>query len=285
MVPWFGQTSSSSIMGRVKAFAQWALRNLDSAITIVLAGTFAVLSLLSLGSVRTVLAGALIVMVLLSVANLRDRGDRDQLRELISQLDGSVAKIRAFQERAHDAVVVAENEAADARQLQELIGSLPKIQSADLIAFSGRDARGILEEILRHSGCPIRLLMKHPDSVGRIQRQWIVAELERMQRYLVPEYSETLHIRCYRAPYSLRGRKLHPYLINVGWYTPLIDDEVEVVGHTNPLVIAKLDTPEGASLCKMFDTLFEALWNASTTEDAATVMSGGEGSPADKLKE
>ena len=267
------------MMSRLKNAFQWAFRNLDSAITILLAVTFAVLSLLSLGSVRTVLAGALIVMVLLSVANLRDRTDRDQLQNLVSQLATSVAKIRAFEERTRDSVVVAENESADSHQLQEMISSLPKIESADLIAFSGRDARSILEQILKHSGCPVRLLMKHPDSVGRIQRQWIVAELERMQRYLVPEYADTLQIRCYRAPYSLRGRKLYPYLINVGWYTPLVDDEVEVVGHTNPLVIASLDTPEGASLCKMFDSLFDSLWNASTTEDAVAAMAGANNGP------
>ena len=257
---------------RLTQLLQWSIRNLDSTLTIVLAATFAVLSLLSIGTIRTVLAGTLVVLVLLSVATLRDRLDREILRGTLTELDINVGKIRSIQEQANTSAIVADDEAADARQLHAMIEALPKIISADLLAFSGRDARGVLEQILEHSGCPTRLLLKHPDSVGRVQRTWIIAELERIQRYLIPQYGDLLSIKCYRAPYSLRGRKLNPYIINVGWYTPLVDDDVEVVGHTNPLVIATLDTAQGAALGKMFDRLFESLWTASTTEDGASVV-------------
>jgi hypothetical protein len=86
-----------------------------------------------------------------------------------------------------------------------------------------------------------------------------------------------VQIRCYEAPPSLRGRKFDNLLVDVGWYTPDLgrqggeDEDWEVIGHLNPLVVSSAETEEGQHLREMFDRVFESLWESSKDNDAAEI--------------
>ncbi len=95
--------------------------------------------------------------------------------------------------------------------------------------------------------------MKHPDTVGADRRGRILGNLRNLERFVLGKSKGDVQIRCYRPWASLRGRRLGSTLVNVGWYTPDLDEagqvtDVEVVGDTNPLVTGDLRTAEGKQL-------------------------------------
>ncbi len=147
-----------------------------------------------------------------------------------------------------------------------------QILSADMLEFSGSAVEQLIR-VLATKGCRVRLLIKHPDTVGAFQTRRIVSNLEAL---LGREYVDRVEIRCYRFGASLRGRRLGNELINLGWYTPFIENgelaRYEVMGHDNALITAKLGTPEGRNLERMFQGVFDALWSAKDTEDGRLVV-------------
>lgn len=147
------------------------------------------------------------------------------------------------------------------------------ISNADMLEFSGVGAEPLIHDLALR-GCRIRLLVKHPESVGAFQTRRIVANLEAL---FGRDYSDRVQVRCYRFPSSLRGRRLGNEIIAVGWYTPFIENgnlaRYEVMGHDNALIIIELGTPEGRHLERMFQGVFNDLWTASDTEDARVVVS------------
>jgi hypothetical protein len=146
------------------------------------------------------------------------------------------------------------------------------IAQADLLEFSGVAVEDLIRA-LATKGCRVRLLVKHPDSVGAFQKRRIISNLEALYGR---DYIDRVEIRCYTFPASLRGRKLGSELINLGWYTPFIENgslaRYEVMGHDNALVTAPLSSREGEGLAAMFQLTFDALWSANGTEDGRTVV-------------
>jgi hypothetical protein len=147
-----------------------------------------------------------------------------------------------------------------------------RILNADLLEFSGVTVEELIR-VLATRGCKIRLLVKHPDTVGPFQKRRIIANLEAL---FGRDYVNMVEARCYRYPASLRGRRLGNELINLGWYTPLLENgtlsRYEVMGHDNALVTAPIDTPEGRNLERMFQGVFDSLWTANDTEDGRAVV-------------
>ena len=250
--------------------ARFTIANADTILPLAVSLGLTALSLTGTANTNELIAGTLAVLALLSLSAVRDRLQRDEImgatRQLRSELS-TVSKIFGSRQNVH----ISKDQTADTDYLVASIRELPSISEAKFLALSGRDTRTFVEEVLERSNCMVKLLMKHPETVGEVQQRWILAELDRMQRYLIPKYGERLHIRCYRAPYSLRGRKIEPHLVDVGWYTPLPGDKLELVGHIYPMVLARLDSDEGVALGKMFDGVFNALWEAADSEDASSI--------------
>jgi hypothetical protein len=254
----------------VKRVGRFVLANADTLGSLAIAMFLALISVAGNATFEDLGTGILAVLTLLSFSALRDRLQRDQVltvtRRLSTELS-SVAQAITGTRRIH----VSRDQEANNDHLTALIRGLPNITAARFLAFSGRDARLFVEQVLEHSDCAVQLLVKHPESVGPVQQRWILAELDRLQRYAMARHGGRLQVRCYRQPYSLRGRKLEPHLVDVGWYTPRPGDPVEVVGHRNPLVTVRLDSEEGVAIARMFDEVFEALWGAPDSEDVARI--------------
>jgi len=151
--------------------------------------------------------------------------------------------------------------------------------TARFVEFSGYTVLDLITEVLRR-GWDVELLVKHPESVGHIQRNTVLMVLQRLELLTtvdIPGSKDRLHVKCYRANASLRGRKLGDKLVNLGWYTPtfLRDQEgnpLEVLGHANPLITARVDAPEGRCFGRMFDRVFQELWEDPSTVDWQEVL-------------
>lgn len=154
--------------------------------------------------------------------------------------------------------------------LEEVRGR--SIPSADMLEFSGVAVESLIHT-LAANGCRVRLLVKHPETVSPFQRRRIVANLEAL---FGRDYADRIEVRCYRFGASLRGRRLGDELINLGWYTPFIENgslaRYEVMGHDNALVTAVLGTAEGRHLERMFRQVFDDIWDATDTENAPEVV-------------
>jgi hypothetical protein len=137
-------------------------------------------------------------------------------------------------------------------------------KTADLLEYSTSTIRPLLGK-LRRANSKIRLLVFNPEfAISKEQKQTIETYLTTIRRDF-REY-QNLHVCLYRTPASLRGRSLGEKLVNVGWYTYQHDgDELLLDGHTNAMVLATTDTPQGRSLQAMFARTFAALWDDPTT--------------------
>jgi len=148
---------------------------------------------------------------------------------------------------------------------QELIAFVErdKPKKADLIELSTASIDPLLESLIREN-CQIRLLIQNPNSaITDFQKDRIQQRIRDLMSVTLREYTRS-EIRLYAVPCSIRGRLIGESVINVGWYT-YSNDEIGAYGHINPLVTARVDTPEGRELCKMFQRAFEWLWDHPKT--------------------
>jgi hypothetical protein len=188
---------------------------------------------------------------------------------LIVLLDISVALADVV--RAQRGIEIARDQPADTDLLLDRLAEL-RVRDADLLEYSAVTVEEIVRR-LKSSGCRLRILVKHPDTVAGHQRLRILGSLQQYFSLVLDDYRDKAEIRCYREQASLRGRRFGGSVINVGWYTPdIAAPGLSVRGHTNPLITADLSTPEGQHLLRMFSGLFEALWDAPTTEDGREVL-------------
>jgi hypothetical protein len=162
--------------------------------------------------------------------------------------------------------------------MAELISAVPKCERADLLEYAAATTLPLIRSIMREN-VPMRLLLKHPDTVEGHQRQRMITTLDTLYTSIFAEYSGKYEIRCYRLPYSVRGRHLHGRLLELGWLTP-DPYRQSAFGHANPsALIAVSDTPK-EYLREFFDKTFAIYWNHSETEDALTVLRTLQAAPA-----
>jgi hypothetical protein len=147
-----------------------------------------------------------------------------------------------------------------------------RIDRADLLEFSTAEAGAIIRA-LKERQCPMRILVKHPDSVQEDDaKERVIQTVWRLIEHTLDDCPKA-SIRCYRQPASIRGRRLGNAYLNLSWYTPdLKTPQFETRGHTNPLITVDLATLEGQYLLRMFEGLFDRLWTSKYTEDAKAVM-------------
>lgn len=190
-------------------------------------------------------------------------------------LDGAGTAVGASHLTAGGRLRVSENQDVVNEMLRREILKEPP-DRADLLEFSANTVRPLIRDLCEQ-GADLRILVKHPDTVGADQRGRILGNLRNLERFVLGKYKGDVQIRCYRPWASLRGRRLGSTLVNVGWYTPDLDEagqvtDVEVVGDTNPLVTGDLRTAEGKQLQRMFDELFAVLWKSAEKDDAMEIL-------------
>jgi hypothetical protein len=149
--------------------------------------------------------------------------------------------------------------------LLEAADSLPAGATADLLEYAGVSITPLIRR-LKERGVKMRILIKHPETCSRYQRQRTASNLEALHSSVLADYEDGFAIRCYRAPYTLRGRRVGSHFLEVGWLTPdFVRDTA--FGRVNPSIYLDPNSEEGADLLRLFSKTFEDLWNHPDTID------------------
>jgi hypothetical protein len=158
--------------------------------------------------------------------------------------------------------------------MPKLIEAVPhcRTDGVDLLEYAGATTLPLIRAIQRE-GAPIRMLMKHPDTVGGLQRQRMITTLDTLYNSIFANNTgSSFEIRCYRLPYTLRARRLGKVLLELGWLTPDIAGNT-AYGHGNPSVLADLSSSQNEHLLVFFNKTFNDLWKDASTEDGRAVLS------------
>ncbi|MCP3998892.1 MAG: hypothetical protein GY722_28080 [bacterium] len=265
-------TNDGSLLVRTRRrFWAYSKEYGETLFSLIVATGVAIYSLIWVISVETLAGWTLLVLAFLSSSLMRARAHRTKMMSAAEDLQNQLARLTP-NETAQ--IHVSRDQVSDNQHLLRLLENTTNIEKALFLEFSGRFAFGIMQDVVRRfPKCEIEILVKHPDSVGEEQRKVIMAQLEALQQFVCARHSDRVTVRCYKAPYSVRGRKFEPHLINVGWYTPWVDNKGEVLGHTNPIITAELQSQQGLALARMYDGLFRALWtDPDNTEDIEHVL-------------
>ncbi len=145
-----------------------------------------------------------------------------------------------------------------------------KTDGVDLLEYAGATALPLIRAIQRN-GVPFRLLVKHPNTVSGIQKQRMITTLDTLYNSIFDNCEGTFEIRCYKLPYTLRGRRLGRELLELGWLTPDIK-RVTAFGHANPSVLADLSIKSNDYLYHFFNKTFLDYWEDKNTEDGNVVL-------------
>lgn len=156
--------------------------------------------------------------------------------------------------------------------LSHLVGSIPhcRAEGADLLEFAGATTLPLIRAIQRER-VQLRMLVKHPETVGGLQKQRMIATLDTIYNSIFEHNNNGFEIRCYRAPFTLRARRLGSEVLELGWLTPDLKNHT-AFGHANPCLIADLSTRSNDYLRAFFDKTFDDLWTSEDTEDGRAVL-------------
>ncbi len=145
-----------------------------------------------------------------------------------------------------------------------------RTDGADLLEYAGATTLPLIRAI-RREGVSMRMLVKHPETVAGIQKQRMITTLDTLYNSIFDDYQGSFEIRCYRLPFTLRGRRLGKEVLELGWLTPDVRRQM-AYGHANPSLIADLSTRSNEYLRIFFDRTFEELWKDDGTEDGRAVL-------------
>jgi hypothetical protein len=143
-------------------------------------------------------------------------------------------------------------------------------ETIELLEYAGATTLPLVRAVQRE-GATLRLLMKHPETVMGLQRQRMVTTLDTLYNSIFDGYKGEFEARCYRQPYSLRGRRFGSRLLELGWLTPDYRRQT-AYGHANPSILLHGINSSTKPFFDFFDRTFEELWNAPDTEDAQAVL-------------
>lgn len=139
-----------------------------------------------------------------------------------------------------------------------------------LLEYAGATTLPLIRAV-RREGVPLQMLVKHPDTIVGAQRHRNIGALDTIINSIFDNYHGEFEVRCYRQPFSLRGRRLGNELLELGWLTPDVKRQM-AYGHANPSVIVDLSMRSDNYLLEFFDRTFKDLWNDDDTEDARAVL-------------
>ena len=125
-------------------------------------------------------------------------------------VEGVVSRIREVRiSREQDALLAT---------LLEAVDNASRKASADLLEYAGISITPVIRR-LQDKEMPMRILLKHPDTCGRYQKQRSLSNIEALYNSVLKD-ARQFEVRCYRAPYSIRGRRIGDHFLEVGWLTP-----------------------------------------------------------------
>lgn len=142
--------------------------------------------------------------------------------------------------------------------------------SADLLEYAGVSTTPLFRR-LRRQQVRMRILIRHPDECGRYQRRRTRTNLEALLGSVLDGYEDHVEVRCYRAAFTLRGRRIGDRFLEVGWLTHDFRRDT-AFGQVNPSIAVDQLTADGAILKRLFDRTFQDLWDHDDTVSARTVI-------------
>lgn len=169
--------------------------------------------------------------------------------------------------RVDQSIRVVENQD---ESLEELIDAVPKASRADLLEYAASTTLPLIRAIQR-SNVPVRLLIKHPETIEGLQRDRSITTLDTLFNSVFDEHTGKFEIRCYKLPFSLRGRYLHGRMLELGWLTP--DDKRKTAyGHANPSSLVAMPNRRNDHLREFFERTFKDYWEHPETEPGYEVL-------------
>lgn len=158
--------------------------------------------------------------------------------------------------------------------LPRLLEAVPNCRhdSVELLEYAGATILPLIREIQRE-GVHLRMLVQHPDEIAGIQKQRLLATLDTIINSIFEDDLDSVEIRCYHEPYTLRARRLGEEVLELGWLTPDRKHNT-TYGHQNPSILLNLSDGRKQYLRAFFDRTFADLWDSPTTENALTVLRG-----------
>lgn len=154
--------------------------------------------------------------------------------------------------------------------LEFLLPLISDCTQADLIEYAGSTPLPIIRQIQRER-IPIRILVKHPDTLQGLQKSRSITTLDTLYNSVFKDHTGDYEIRCYRLPFSLRGRHLHGKILELGWLTPDYKNQT-AFGHSNPTTLIDLPDKRNEYLLDFFNRTFSDYWNHTDTEDGHNVL-------------
>lgn len=142
-------------------------------------------------------------------------------------------------------------------------------ETCDLLEYAGQTSLPLIREI-NDKGNRIRILIQHPDNLTGNQKLLSITNLNTLYNTIFYD-STKFEIRCYRQPYTLKGRKIGNKILELGWLTPNIKNQT-AFGHGNPSILIDLSVRKNDCFLVFFEKTFNDLWNDSQTEDGKTVL-------------
>jgi len=145
-----------------------------------------------------------------------------------------------------------------------------KTTGVDLLEYAGATTLPLIREIQRE-GIPMRLLIKHPDTITGLQKVRMITTLDTLYNSIFDNSNNKFEIRCYRLPYTLRARRIGKEILELGWLTP-DKKHHSAYGHANPSVLVDISIKQNDYLLSFFNKTFDDLWNDKDTEDGLVVF-------------
>lgn len=161
------------------------------------------------------------------------------------------------------------NQDAAVGELDKCLASNRKSR-VDFLEYAGLTTLPLIRAAVRAQR-PMRILVKHPETVEGVQRQRMLTTLDTLYTSVLDGYTCGWEVRCYRLPYSLRARRVGQELLELGWLTP--DDRRKTAyGHANPSLLLSPSEPESAAFVEFFERTFTDLWEHADTEPGDQVL-------------
>jgi hypothetical protein len=161
-----------------------------------------------------------------------------------------------------------------------LIAQVENCARIELLEYAATTTQPLIRAIRQHR-VPLRLLVKHPETVEGMQRERTLTTLDTMYRTLFDAYDGDYEIRCYRLPYSLRGRHFEGKALELGWLTPNRRGET-THGSANPSLFFLVSDSQHAPAINLFVRTFKDYWEDPDTEAATEVLQRHSASPTGK---
>lgn len=156
------------------------------------------------------------------------------------------------------------------QSMPQLLKVAARATKADLLEYAAQTPLPLIRS-LRDSRVPIRLLIQHPDLLGPMQRSRTLATLDTLYHEVFEDYDGEVEIRCYRLPFTLRGRFLYGKVLELGWLTPDLRRQT-AYGHGNPTILIEHPSGKHEYLLNFFGRTFNDYWEHADTEAGKEVL-------------